>query len=46
VTETGIEVIFVPGDDQCDEFGSFGPMGHPSEALRDYSLAREQPALG
>ena len=46
VNEAGIDVTFVPGDDQRDEFDSFGPMGHPSEELRDYSLARKQPALG
>jgi len=45
VTETGIEVAFVPGDDQCDEFDSFGPMGHPSISTRDYSIAREKPPL-
>ena len=46
VTPAGIEVSFVPGTDQCDEFDSFGPMGHPSAELRDYSIAREQPPLG
>ena len=45
VTQSGIEVAFVPGEDQCDEFNTFGPWGHPSAAERDYSLAREQPAL-
>ncbi|MCA9114728.1 MAG: metallophosphoesterase [Planctomycetaceae bacterium] len=46
VTPEGIEVTFVPGNDQCEEFDSFGPMGHPTAALRDYSIAREQPPLG
>lgn len=46
VSDQGIEVTFVPGDDQCDEFGTFGPWGHPSPAERDYSIAQEQPALG
>jgi 3',5'-cyclic AMP phosphodiesterase CpdA len=45
VRETGIEVTFVPGDDQCGEFDSFGPMGHPAIKERDYSIAREQPPL-
>ena len=45
VNGTGIEVTFIPGDDQCDEFGTFGPMGHPAVAERDYSAAREKPAL-
>lgn len=45
VTEAGIDVTFIPGDNQCDEFDSFGPMGHPSAELRDYSIAREQPSL-
>lgn len=46
VSLSGIQVTFVPGNDQCEEFGAFGPMGHPSEQLRDYSIAREQPPLG
>ncbi len=45
VTEAGIEVAFVPGDDQCGEFDSFGPMGHPTVDQRDYSVARELPPL-
>jgi len=45
VTDAGIEVSFVPGDDQCDEFDSYGPMGHPAVEMRDYSLAREKPSL-
>lgn len=45
VTESGIEVTFVPGDEQCGEFDSFGPMGHPTVNDRDYSAAREQPPL-
>ncbi len=46
VTQAGIDVSFVPGDDQCEEFGAWGPMGHPSVDKRDYSIARERPALG
>lgn len=45
VTDEGIEVTFVPGADQCDEFGSFGPMGHPPVDQRDYSVATEHPPL-
>ncbi|HAY79576.1 MAG TPA: hypothetical protein DCY79_07205 [Planctomycetaceae bacterium] len=45
VTESAIEVEFVPGREQCAEFDSFGPMGHPTVAQRDYSVAREQPPL-
>ena len=46
VGEEGIEVTFVPGTDQCEEFDSYGPMGHPPVAGRDYSVARESPPLG
>lgn len=46
VSDAGIEVTFIPGNEQCDEFDSFGPMGHPPPELRDYSLAREKPSLG
>ena len=45
VSADGIEVTFVPGDDQVAEFGTFGPWGHPALEDRDYSLAREQPPL-
>ena len=45
VSADGIEVTFVPGSEQCEEFDSYGPMGHPPVAARDYSAAREQPAL-
>jgi predicted MPP superfamily phosphohydrolase len=45
VTSEGIEITFVPGADQCEEFGTFGPWGHPSIDERDYSIAREQPPL-
>lgn len=45
VTDDGIDVTFIPGNDQCDEFDSFGPMGHPSVDERDYSVAREKPPL-
>lgn len=45
VTDSGIEVSFIPSDDQCDEFDSYGPWGHPSIAERDYSAARQKPSL-
>eukprot|EP00913_Durusdinium_trenchii_P008937 g8403.t1 len=45
VTPTGIEVAFIPGADQCEEFGTFGPWGHPDASERDYSLAEESPAI-
>ncbi len=45
VSESSIEVTFVPGEDQCDEFDSYGPMGHPPIELRDYSIAPEKPPL-
>ena len=45
VSADGIDVTFVPGDDQCDEFDAFGPWGHPAVEDRDYSVAREQPPL-
>ncbi len=45
VSETGIDVEFVAGDDQCDEFDSYGPWGHPEVHERDYSVAREHPPL-
>ena len=45
VSEGGIEVTFVPGADQCEEFGTHGPWGHPPLAERDYSAAPEKPAL-
>ena len=45
VTSDGIDVTFVPGADQCEEFGTFGPWGHPSPEERDYSIAEEQPPL-
>ena len=45
IDEDRIEVEFVSGADQCDEFDSYGPWGHPSVAERDYSLAREQPPI-
>ena len=45
VSASGIEVTFVPGADQCEEFGTFGPWGHPSPEERDYSAAREKPPL-
>lgn len=45
VTADGIDVCFVPGADQCAEFGTYGPLGHPPVDQRDYSVAREQPPL-
>jgi len=45
VNETGIDVTFIPGNDQCEEFGTFGPLGHPPIEERDYSVAEEQPPL-
>lgn len=45
VTEEDLDVSFVPGDDQCEEFDSYGPGGHPRIADRDYSLAKEEPPL-
>ena len=41
----GIEVTFVPGEVQCEEFDAYGPMGHPPVDERDYSAAREKPPL-
>ena len=45
VTQDGIQVSFVLGEDQCEEFDSYGPMGHPEIKTRDYSVARENPPL-
>jgi predicted phosphodiesterase len=45
VSPSGIDVTFIPGADQCDEFDSYGPWGHPSISERDYSIARERPPL-
>ncbi len=45
VSEAGIDVAFVPGDDQSEEFGAFGPLGHPAVEQRDYSAAQAQPPL-
>ena len=41
----GIDVTFISGNDQCDEFDSFGPWGHPNLAERDYTVAREHPPI-
>jgi 3',5'-cyclic AMP phosphodiesterase CpdA len=46
VTDSGIDVRFVPGADQCEEFGTFGPWGHPGPEERDYSIAQEKPPIG
>lgn len=44
VSDSGpIDVQFVLGEDQCEEFGTYGPLGHPPLAERDYSAAREEP---
>lgn len=45
VSPAGIEVKFIPGDNQCEEFGTFGPLGHPPVSERDYSVAQRQPPL-
>jgi hypothetical protein len=45
VSDQGIDVTFVAGDDQCDEFDNYGPWGHPAIGQRDYRAAREQPPL-
>ena len=45
VTPHAIDVEFVVGADQCEEYGVFGPLGHPPVTERDYSVAREQPPL-
>jgi DNA repair exonuclease SbcCD nuclease subunit len=45
VSKHGIEVNFIPGADQCEEFGTYGPWGHPMPEERDYSLSREKPSL-
>ncbi len=45
VTEDHIKVRFVAGADQCEEFDSYGPGGHPRIEDRDYSPSREQPPL-
>ena len=45
VTEDTVEVKFIPGLDQCDEFGTYGALGHPTVEERDYSVAREHPPL-
>lgn len=45
VSDAGIEVTFVPGDDQCKEFGNYGPWGHPAFDQRDCSAATEKPPL-
>ena len=45
VTEDAIQVTFVPGSNQCGEFDTYGPLGHPAIDERDYSVAREHPSL-
>ena len=45
VTPSGIQIEFVPGADQCDEFGTYGPLGHPPVRERNYAVAREHPPL-
>ncbi len=45
VGEHDIDVQFVPGEDQSQAQGGFGPGGHPPIVGRDYSVAEEQPPL-
>ena len=45
VTEGQINVEFILGNDQCEEFGTYGPLGHPRVEDRDYSVATEQPPI-
>lgn len=45
VSEAGIDVKFILGNDQCEEFGTFGPLGHPPVNERDYSVAQEKPPI-
>ena len=43
VNQNGMEVTFVPGDDQIAESDTFGPWDHPTVKDRDYTVAREHP---
>ena len=45
VTPEGISVGFISGTDQSEEFGTYGPMGHPPVEERDYTASREKPPL-
>ncbi|MEC9095203.1 MAG: metallophosphoesterase [Planctomycetota bacterium] len=45
VNETCIDVEFILGNDQCQEFGTYGPLGHPSVKDRDYGAAQEHPPI-
>jgi len=45
VSNNGIDVRFVPGDDQEPDVGTYGPWGHPTLTERDYSIAQEIPPL-
>lgn len=45
VDDTGIDVEFIPGNDQCEEFGTYGPLGHPKVEDRDYSVAQQHPPI-
>lgn len=45
VSAAGIDLEFIPGSDQCAEHDSYGSTGHVRLQDRDYSQAREQPAL-
>ncbi len=38
-----IDIRFTPGNDQCEEFGTYGVWGHPTPEQRNYSEAREEP---
>ncbi|MEE2675486.1 MAG: metallophosphoesterase [Planctomycetota bacterium] len=45
VTEASIDIKFIPGDDQCEEFGTYGPLGHPKVEDRDYTAAQQHPPI-
>ena len=45
VSDGGIDVQFVPGNDQSPDVDVYGAGGHPAFTNRDYSVAREKPAL-
>jgi hypothetical protein len=45
VTETGVDVAFVPGDVQIEDYDVYGSAGHPTLEERDYANAPEQPPL-
>ena len=45
VVDDRIDVEFILGDDQCEEFGTYGPLGHPKVEDRDYSVAQQHPPI-